>query len=64
MTVFNDTDRVPVYDPRQECAEKAHTVIIDRTLLEGNQEHRYRFTMGHEVSYEFLHKEYFTYDPD
>lgn len=67
MTVFNDTDKVPVYDPINNCADyisaKAHTVIIDRTLLEENQEHRYRFTMGHEVGHEFLHKEYFAYDP-
>ena len=37
MTVFNDTDKVPVYDPSTNRAEyisaKAHTVIIDRTLL-------------------------------
>ena len=68
MTVFNDTDKVPVYDPQRECADyisaKAHTVIIDKTLLAENQEHRYRFTMGHEASHEFLHKEYFAYDPD
>lgn len=68
MTVFNDTDKVPVYDPQHECADyisaKAHTVIIDKTLLAENQEHRYRFTMGHEASHEFLHKEYFAYDPD
>ena len=68
MTVFNDTDKVPVYDPQHDRADyisaKAHTVIIDKTLLEDNQEHRYRFTMGHEASHEFLHKEYFAYDPD
>lgn len=68
MTVFNDTDKVPVYAPQRECADyisaKAHTVIIDKTLLAENQEHRYRFTMGHEASHEFLHKEYFAYDPD
>ena len=67
MTVFNDTDKVPVYDPQNNCADyisaKAHTVIIDKTLLEENQEHRYRFTMGHEAGHEFLHKEYFAYDP-
>ena len=49
MTVFNDTDRVPVYDPIQNRAEyisaRANTIIIDRTLLEENQEHRYRFTV-------------------
>lgn len=59
MTVFNDTDKVPVYDPIQNRAEyisaRANTIIIDRTLLEENQEHRYRFTMGHEASHVFLH---------
>lgn len=68
MTVFNDTDKVPVYDPQHDQADyisaKAHTVIIDKTLLAENQEHRYRFTMGHETGHEFLHKEYFAYDPD
>ena len=39
-------------------------MIIDKTLLAENQEHRYRFTMGHEANHEFLHKEYFAYDPD
>lgn len=68
MTVFNDTDKIPVYNPANNCAEyisaKAHTVIIDNTLLEENQEHRYRFTMGHEASHGYLHKEYFAYDPN
>lgn len=68
MTVFNDTEKVPVYDPQNNRADyisaKAHTVIIDKTLLAENQEHRYRFTMGHEASHEFLHKEYFAYDPN
>lgn len=67
MTVFNDTDKVPIYDPMNNCADyisaKAHTIIIDKTLLEENQKHRYRFTMGHETGHEFLHKEYFAYDP-
>ena len=68
MTVFNDTDKVPVYDPIQNRAEyisaRANTIIIDRTLLEENQEHRYRFTMGHEASHVFLHTPYFAYDPN
>lgn len=68
MTVFNDTDKVPVYDPINKCADyisaKAHTVIIDNTLLENNQGHRYRFTMGHEASHDFLHTDYFSYDPN
>lgn len=68
MTVFNDTDKVPIYDPQNNEADyvsaKAHTVIIDKSLLAENQEHRYRFTMGHEASHEYLHKEFFAYDPN
>lgn len=65
MTVFNDTDKIPVYNPQTNQAEyisaKANTIIIDNSLLASNQEHRYRFTMGHEVGHQFLHKEYFSY---
>ena len=68
MTVFNDTKRVPVYDPTKNRAEyteaKANTIIIDKRLLEANQEHRYRFTMGHEAGHGFFHKPYFAYDPN
>lgn len=68
MTVFNDTDKIPVYDPVAGRAEyisaRARTVIIDNTLLEENQEHRYRFTMGHEGGHGYFHTEYFAYDPD
>lgn len=38
MTIFNDTDKVPVYDPLNNRAEYIHadanTVIIDRRLIE------------------------------
>lgn len=55
MTVFNDTDRVPVFNPDRWEAKyipvKAGTVIIDNILLEENQEHRYRFTCGHEAAH-------------
>lgn len=66
MTVFNDTDKVPVFDPVNNRAEyisaKANTIIIDNSLLEKNQEHRYRFTTGHEAGHSYLHTEYFGYD--
>lgn len=67
MTVFNDTNKVVVYNPEKQCAEyisaRANTIIIDNTLLEENQEHRYRFTMGHEAAgHGVLHSEYFHYD--
>lgn len=68
MMVFNDTDRVPVYVPETNSAEyisaKARTVIIDNNLLEEGQEHRYRYTMGHEGGHYILHSGYFPYDPD
>lgn len=64
MTVFNDTDRVPVFNDERWEAEfitvKAGTVIIDNILLEENQEHRYRFTCLHEGAHKLLHTEYFT----
>lgn len=65
MTVFRDTDRIPVYIPELGRAEyassRANTVIIDESLTAENQEHRYRFTMGHEASHEILHPDYFLY---
>lgn len=64
MTVFHDTNRIPVYDPYNKCAEyfsaKANTVIFDTRLVEdANQEHRYRFTAGHECGHLVFHTSYF-----
>jgi len=63
MTVFNDSDRVTVFNPTEGRAEyisaRAGTVIIDNSLLAENQEHRYRFTAGHEASHGILHSAYF-----
>ena len=69
MTVFNDTDRVPIYDPRTKRAEyisaKANTVIIDRRLIEDDkQEHRLRFTQAHEAGHGIFHTRYFYRDPN
>lgn len=67
MTVFNDTNRIPVYDLANNRAEyisaKANTVIFDSRLLKENQEHRYRFTAGHEAGHVVFHTSYFAYDP-
>ena len=67
MTVFNDTDKVIVYIPEFERAEYIHadhgTVIIDTNLLEEKQEHRYRFTLGHECGHWIFHRAYYGYDP-
>lgn len=69
ITVFNDTNQIAVCDPVAEKAKfisaKANTIIIDNTLLVESQEHRYRFTMGHEApGHAFLHQEYFAVDPN
>lgn len=64
MMVFEDTCKVPVYVPEANRVEyisaKAGTVIIDRRLLEKGQEHRYRYTMGHESGHSIFHKGYFS----
>lgn len=61
MIVFNDTNKVIVYNQNQNRAEyiaaKEGTVIIDNTLLEEDQEHRYRFTMGHEGGHWIFHRD-------
>jgi hypothetical protein len=63
MMVFNDTDKIPVYDPSSKRAKyikaQSGTVIIDSGLLEVGKERKYRFTMGHEVAHDILHSEYF-----
>jgi Zn-dependent peptidase ImmA (M78 family) len=68
MMVFNDTNKVPVYVPETNRAEyisaKARTVIIDNNLLEEDQEHRYRYTMGHEGGHDIFHRDYFSYNPN
>ncbi|MCX7885560.1 MAG: ImmA/IrrE family metallo-endopeptidase [Caloramator sp.] len=60
MIVFNNTNKVIVYNPDKNKAEyisaKEGTVIIDNTLLESNLEGRYRFTMAHEGAHWILHR--------
>lgn len=57
--IFNDA-AVPVYIPEKNRAEylnvKAGTIIIDNSLLADGQEHRYRYTVGHEVGHNILHR--------
>ena len=66
MMVFNDTNKVIVYKPEENCADyisaKAGTVLIDNTLLEENQEHRFRYTAGHECGHNIYHWLYYYYD--
>lgn len=68
MMVFNDTNRVAVYVPETNTAEyisaKEGTIIIDNQLLKADQEHRYRFTMGHEVAHSIYHKQHFYCNPN
>ena len=68
MTVFNDTDMIPVFNFEKWQAEfisaKAGTIFIDNSLLDPKQDHRYRFTAGHEASHGILHSAYFSYDPN
>ena len=68
MTVFNDTNMVPIFDPGTGRAEyisaKARTIIIDKRLLEESQQHRYRFTLGHEAGHDIFHSAFFGYNPD
>ena len=63
MTVFEDCGIVPVFNFDKWQAEyisvKAGTVLIDNCLLNGNQEHRYRFTAAHEGGHKVLHHDFF-----
>lgn len=67
MTVFNDTDKIPVWCPETNRAEyvsaRARTIIIDNRLLEKNQHHRYRFTVGHEGSHDIFHTGVYASNP-
>ncbi len=68
MMVFNTTDKVVIYDPERNRAEYLHadarTVLIDNTLLAENQEHRYRYTLGHEGGHDIFHSGFYSYNPN
>lgn len=68
MMVFNDTDKVIIYDPDKNEADYIHadarTVLIDNSLLEDNQEHRYRYTIGHECGHDIFHSGFYSYNPN
>ena len=63
MTVFQTTNYIPVFCPETGLAEyasaSAGTIIVDNSLMDESQEHRYRFTVGHEGSHSILHPSYF-----
>lgn len=56
--------RIYIVDRAEYISAKANTVIFDSRLLEENQEHRYRFTAGHEAGHVVFHTSYFAYDPN
>lgn len=64
--VFNDSNKVPVYDVDTKRAEyifaERGTVMIDNTLL--TDEHRFRSTMGHEAGHWIYQQSYFYRDPN
>ena len=64
ITVFDDTDHLPIYNPELNRAEflsvKKNTIIIEGTLADNpNLIHRERFTEGHEASHGLIHPEYY-----
>lgn len=64
VTVFDDTDTLPIYNPELNRAEflsvKKNTIIIEGTLAENPLlERRERFTEGHEASHGLLHPVYY-----
>ena len=62
-TVFQTTDYLHVYIPKDKCADYTHveagTVVIDGSLDNEKQEHRLRFTLGHGVGHGVFHPSYF-----
>lgn len=64
MTVFCDSDMVPVYDAVKKEADfisvEAGTVLIEKSLTSKLDLPRYRYTAAHEAGHGFLHSVYFT----
>ncbi|GLC78493.1 hypothetical protein LBYZC6_06070 [Lacrimispora brassicae] len=63
--VFQDTERVPVYLPKEKCADYLYvergTMMIDNTVLENWKEYRLRSTIGHECGHWIFHSDYYTH---
>lgn len=61
--LFEDTDSFPVYDPKRNRAEyssaKEGDIVLEKKLLEANQNDRLRFTMAHEVGHALWHGLYY-----
>lgn len=62
--VFQETEPVPVYLPKEKCADylyaKRGTLFIDNTLLDDRKEYRLRSTIGHECGHWIFHSDYYT----
>ena len=62
MYLFSSTDYLPVYNAETKTAEytsaQAGTIIIDSSLLKDEFDHRYRFTVAHELAHAVLHDLY------
>lgn len=61
--VFQDTERVPIYLPKEKCADYLYvergTMMIDNTVLEDWKEYRLRSTIGHECGHWIFHSDYY-----
>jgi Zn-dependent peptidase ImmA (M78 family) len=66
MMVFNNTNRVPVFDVDTCRAEyisaKKGTILVDNNLLEDDKEVQYRSTVAHEAGHWILHNGVFAED--
>lgn len=62
--VFNDTDKIPIYDAERGRAEyisaERGTIMVDNMLLD--DEHRLRSTLGHEAGHWIYQQSYFCTD--
>lgn len=63
--VFQDTERVPVYLPKEKRADYLYvergTMMVDNTVLEDWKEYRLRSTIGHECEHWIFHSDYYTH---
>lgn len=62
MMIFKE-GYIPIYVPEENRAEWAFveedTIIIDESLCEEHMDHRYRYTLGHEIGHSILHRCYY-----
>ncbi|MCD8372589.1 MAG: ImmA/IrrE family metallo-endopeptidase [Clostridia bacterium] len=68
-TVFNDTNKMIIYDPEKNEADYIHvsamTIILDcRLVTDARYEHLGRMTMGHECGHAIMHTSLYYRNPD